>query len=134
MLLKSPKNKGDSYERELAKYFNENVPSINNSASRRMLSGGGVSKGLSDLVGVRIGRTEFHVEAKRVEKLNFWDAMKQAIKNSGNELSSVVESNTSIRGIPIVINRRNGVKTEDSLCTLRLKDLTILMNNELSGT
>ena len=134
MLLKSPKNKGDSYERELAKYFNENVPAINNSASRRMLSGGGVSEGLSDLVGVRIGKTEFHVEAKRVEKLNFWDAMKQAIKNSGHEISNVVASNTSIKGIPVVVCRRNGVKTEDSLCTLRLKDLIILMNNELSST
>ena len=80
MLLKSPKNKGDSYERELAQYFNDNVPALNRSASRRLLSGGGRNEGLADLVGVRIGRNEFHVEAKRVEKLNFWSAMKQAIK------------------------------------------------------
>ena len=131
MLLKSPKNKGDSYERELAQYFNDNVPALNRSASRRLLSGGGRNEGLADLVGVRIGRNEFHVEAKRVEKLNFWSAMKQAIKNSGHELSNVVESNSSIRGIPLVICRRNGIKTEDSLCTLRLKDLIILMNNEI---
>ena len=42
-----------------------------------------------------------------------------------------MESNSSIRGIPLVICRRNGIKTEDSLCTLRLKDLIILMNNEI---
>ena len=117
-MLKSPKNKGDTYERELASYFNLHVPAINNSASRRMLSGGGRFEGLADLVGVRIGRTEFHVEAKRVEKLNFWHAMDQAIKNSGHEVSAC-------------INRRNKVKTEDSLCTLRLKDLIILINDSL---
>lgn len=131
-MLKSPKNKGDTYERELAQYFNDNVPAINNSASRRMLSGGGRSEGLADLVGVRVGRTEFHIEAKRVEKLNFWGAMDQAIKNSGHEiLAAKRESRTALRGIPVVINRRNKVRTEDSLCTLRLKDLIILINDSL---
>ena len=128
MLLKSPKNKGDSYERELAQYFNDNVPALNNSASRRLLSGGGRNEGLADLVGVRIGRKELHIEAKRVERLNFWDAMKQAVKNSGHEISADEKSETSLIGIPVVINRRNKVKTEDSLCTLRLKDLIILLN------
>ena len=127
MLLKSPKNKGDSYERELAQYFNDNVPALNNSASRRLLSGGGRNEGLADLVGVRIGRKELHIEAKRVERLNFWDAMKQAVKNSGHEIATN-RSETSLIGIPVVINRRNKVKTEDSLCTLRLKDLIILLN------
>ena len=127
MLLKSPKNKGDSYERELAQYFNDNVPALNNSASRRLLSGGGRNEGLADLVGVRIGRKELHIEAKRVERLNFWDAMKQAVKNSGHEICTN-RSETSLIGIPVVINRRNKVKTEDSLCTLRLKDLIILLN------
>lgn len=127
MLLKSPKNKGDSYERELAQYFNDNVPALNNSASRRLLSGGGRSEGLADLVGVRVGRKELHIEAKRVEKLNFWGAMDQAIKNSGHEISTNL-SETSLIGIPVVINRRNKIKTEDSLCTLRLKDLIILLN------
>lgn len=131
-MLKSPKNKGDTYERELAQYFNENVPAINNSASRRLLSGGGRFEGLADLVGVRVGRTEFHIEAKRVEKLNFWGAMDQAIKNSGHEVQACLkESKTAIRGIPVVINRRNKVKTEDSLCTLRLRDLIILINDSL---
>ena len=60
-MLKSPKNKGDAYERELAEYFNNNVPALNKSASRRLLSGGGRNEGLADLVGVRIGRTEFHL-------------------------------------------------------------------------
>tara|TARA_B100001250_G_scaffold409518_1_gene434013 strand:- start:411 stop:815 length:405 start_codon:yes stop_codon:yes gene_type:complete len=131
MLLKSPKNKGDSYERELAQYFNDNVPAINNSASRRMLSGGGRAEGLADLVGVRVGRTEFHIEAKRVEKLNFWRAMEQAITNSRHEIAANPDSRTTLRGIPIVINRRNKIRTEDSLCTLRLKDLIILINDSL---
>ena len=131
-MLKSPKNKGDAYERELAEYFNNNVPALNKSASRRLLSGGGRNEGLADLVGVRIGRTEFHIEAKRVEKLNFWQAMEQAIKNSGHEISAATKlSETSLKGIPVVINRRNKIKTEDSLCTLRLRDLIFILNDTL---
>lgn len=105
------KNKGDNYERELAAYINENTGLT--SASRAPLSGGGaigILSGGADLLGV----PELFIEAKRVERLNFHEAMRQAEKNL---------KETGSPDIPVVINRRNRTPTGRSLCLLRLDDL-----------
>jgi len=106
------KTKGDKYERELAAYFNDKT-GIN--CSRAPLSGGGNVNmyGTADL----IGTPALFVEAKRVERLNFHDAMRQAEGNI---------SKTNSMCMPVVINRKNQMKTGDSLCLLRLDDLLTL--------
>ena len=43
----SPKRKGDGYERELAKYFNEKIFNGEDKVQRMPLSGGGAIKSLS---------------------------------------------------------------------------------------
>jgi Holliday junction resolvase len=119
----SPKRKGDGYERELAKYFNEKVFDGEDKVQRMPLSGGGAvkSSGGSDLK-----NTPFiYVEAKRTEKFKIHESMRQ------------VEENIQIsksRGIPIVITRRNRETTGNSLCVLRLDDFLklyeLLVKNE----
>jgi Holliday junction resolvase len=119
----SPKRKGDGYERELAKYFNEKVFDGDDKVQRMPLSGGGAvkSSGGSDLK-----NTPFiYVEAKRTEKFKIHESMRQ------------VEENIQIsksRGIPIVITRRNRETTGNSLCVLRLDDFLklyeLLVKNE----
>ena len=118
-----PKRKGDGYERELAKYFNEKVFDGEDKVQRMPLSGGGAvkSSGGSDLK-----NTPFiYVEAKRTEKFKIHESMRQ------------VEENIQIsksRGIPIVITRRNRETTGNSLCVLRLDDFLklyeLLVKNE----
>jgi len=84
---------------------------------RAPLSGGGRSidgTGGADLVGT----PGLFVEAKRVERLNFLDAMRQAERNRG-PLSPEKA---------LVINRRNHMKTGDSLCLMRLDDILELYN------
>ena len=66
------KAKGSIYEREVAAYLNEQVSGL--SVRRALLSGGGRSDGGMDLDGF----PHIWPELKRVEKLNFHDAMKQA--------------------------------------------------------
>lgn len=107
--MNSQKNKGDRFERELAEYFNSTAKIT--TAFRAPLSGGGFvsTSGGADLMGV----PDLFVEAKRVERLNFMDAIRQAEKNS---------QETNSPETPIVINRRNRMATEDSLCLLRLKN------------
>ena len=101
------KNKGDNYERELAAYINKKTGL---DSFRAPLSGGGnlTTHGGADLVGT----PNLFVEAKRVERLNFHDALAQAERNQG--MSGAHEE------APIVINRRNRMSTGDSLCLLRL--------------
>ncbi len=109
--MSKQKNKGDNYERELAAYINEHTGLT--TAIRAPLSGGGaigVLSGGADLMGV----PNLFVEAKRVERLNFHDAMRQAEKNTDQTESS---------DIPVVINRKNRMPTGQSLCLLRLDDL-----------
>ena len=102
------KTKGDNYERELAAYINEKTGI---ESFRAPLSGGGNvgMSGGADLLGV----PELFVEAKRVERLNFHDALRQAERNI---------SKTRSPDAPIVINRKNRMPTGDSLCLLRLDD------------
>lgn len=102
------KRKGDGYERELAKYISDNCGL---EASRAPLSGGGKvgMSGGADL----LGTPYLFVEAKRVERLNFLEAMRQAEGNI---------KKTRSPDAAIVINRRSRMKTGESLCVMRLDD------------
>ena len=102
------KTKGDNYERELAAYINEKTGI---KSFRAPLSGGG-NVGMSGGADL-LGTPELFVEAKRVERLNFHDALRQAERN--------IEKTESPDG-PIIINRKNRMPTGDSLCLLRLDD------------
>lgn len=102
------KTKGDKYERELAAYINEKTGL---ESFRAPLSGGGKvgMVGGADI----LGTPELFIEAKRVERLNFHDAMRQAEKNL-----DITKSHSS----PIVINRKSRMNTGDSLCLIRLDE------------
>ena len=107
--LKSPKNKGDAYERELAAYLNSTVLPTG-TASRAPLSGGGMSfngAGQADL----LGTPGLHVEAKRVERLEVYKSLDQAERSV---------TNRNCPETPVVISRRNNTKTGDSIVILRL--------------
>lgn len=109
MPKKSPggkKAKGDKYERELATYINEMTGL---KCFRAPLSGGG-NVGMAGGADI-IGTPALFIEAKRVERLNFHDAMRQAEKNIDI---------TQSENIPMVINRKNRMNTGESLCLLRL--------------
>ena len=84
------KTKGDNFERELSAYVNEQTGL---ETFRTPLSGGGREAGpaMSDVTGT----PGLGIEAKRVEKLNFPLALRQAGKNAG------------VNEAPVVINRRN---------------------------
>lgn len=105
------KRKGDKYEVDLAKWFNENIFKEER-CQRAPLSGGGkigFQAGGADILG-----TPFvFIEAKRVERLNFRDAMAQAERN-------IVGTRSPEK--PTVITRRNQEKLDDSLVVMRLKD------------
>lgn len=102
------KAKGDKYERELSAYINDKTGL---ESFRAPLSGGG-KVGLAGGADI-LGTPELFVEAKRVERLNFHDAMRQAEAN--------VEKTRS-QSAPIVINRKSRMSTGDSLCLIRLDD------------
>jgi|TARA_B110001454_G_scaffold208170_1_gene220372 Holliday junction resolvase len=108
---RSPKRKGDGYERELAKYFNEKVFDGDDKVQRAPLSGGGAvkSSGGSDLKNT----PHIYVEAKRTEKFQIHQSMRQVEEN--------LEISKS-KDIPVVITRRNRTETGDSLCVLKLDD------------
>jgi len=105
------KRKGDKYEVDLAKWFNENIFKEER-CQRAPLSGGGkigFQAGGADILG-----TPFvFIEAKRVERLNFRDAMAQAERN-------IVGTRSPEK--PVVITRRNQEKLDDSYVMMRLKD------------
>jgi len=105
--LSRQKNKGDNYERELAAYINKHTGL---DSFRAPLSGGGnlTTHGGADL----LGTPNLFIEAKRVERLNFHDALAQAERNQ--------DMSGAHTHAPIVINRRNRMSTGDSLCLLRL--------------
>ena len=100
--------KGDKYERELAAYINEKTGL---ESFRAPLSGGG-KVGMTGGADI-LGTPELFIEAKRVERLNFHDAMRQAEKNV-----DITKSHSS----PIVINRKSRMNTGDSLCLIRLDE------------
>jgi hypothetical protein len=109
---KLSRNKGKRYERELANYLSDN-----GFPSRRgqQFSGGGDSP---DVVSEEF---PFHIEAKRVERLDLYSAFSQAISDAGDKP-------------PCVIHRRNN---SESMFTCRLSDLVALLTkqswNENSG-
>jgi hypothetical protein len=105
------KTKGDRFERELAAHLNQECYTVTQSAYRAPLSGGGfvMSSGGADLVGT----PDLFVEAKRVERCNFKEAMRQAERNA---------IDTKSPETPIVINRMNHMKIKDSYCVLRLEN------------
>lgn len=77
----------------------------------------GLSGG-ADLNGV----PELFIEAKRVERLNFLDAIRQVERN---------KQKTNSPEIPVVINRRNRMTTGESLCLVRLDDFLKLYSSHL---
>ena len=93
---RSSQRKGANGERELANRFKEYGFEV-----RR----GQVFNHESDMVGLK----GIHPEVKRVEKLNVWAAMEQA----------VTESLIRKDGVPTLFHRRN---REDWLVTMRLSD------------
>jgi hypothetical protein len=117
------KAKGDAYERDLAKYFNEHIYKEER-CSRAPLSGGGrigIGVGGADL----LGTPEIFIEAKRVERLNFRDAMAQAERN-------IIQ--THAPEVPVVITRRSRETIEDSLVVMRLKDWELMYGAYLRAT
>jgi Holliday junction resolvase len=113
---KGARNKGSNYEREVASYLSEK---LSLDVKRALLSGGGRHTGAADLEGL----PGISAELKRVEKLNVYDAMKQA-----NE-AAVRTGDT-----PVVITRRNGVETGDSLVVMKLSDWVKLYKGDEHGT
>jgi len=104
--------KGARYERELARYLDENgFP-----ARRGQQFAGG-----SDSPDVVSEEFPFHIEAKFVEALNLYKAMTQSLRDAGDKP-------------PCVIHRK---KNSESMFTCRLSDLVALLNkkswNENSG-
>jgi len=104
---RSMKARGDLFERELAAYM---AARLNLDIRRAPLSGGGVIHGLSGGADLS-GTPSLHVEAKRVEKLSFPDAMRQAE-------SSLLKSGAP--DIPVVINRRNHQPLGSAFVLMRL--------------
>ena len=105
------KSKGDKYERDLAAWFNDHIFNENR-CQRAPLSGGGfigTQSGGADI----LGTPEIFIEAKRVERLSFRDAMAQAERNI---------KTTGSPEKPVVITRRNREELKDSYVIMRLKD------------
>jgi Holliday junction resolvase len=100
------KAKGDAYERELAAHING---STGLNSGRAPLSGGGKVgiAGGADLLGTPF----LFVEAKRTERLNVREALRQAETNIRKTKSPEA---------PIVITRMNREATGDSLIVMRL--------------
>ena len=92
------KQKGARGERELAHKLNE----YGFDTRRTVQYNGKADGGEADLVGL----PNIHIEAKRVEKLNLYDAMAQAIHDSKGKL-------------PAVFHRKNHCEW---LVTMRLSD------------
>jgi hypothetical protein len=115
--LKSPKQKGDAYEREVAAYLNAAVFGGRNQVFRRPLSGGGRTfsgSGESDLEGL----PGLWAECKRTERFNIHEAMAQALRGSVAH---------GCGEIPIIFNRRNNTPTGQSLVTLHLEGIVHLL-------
>ena len=94
---KAARNKGANAERELANLLRDNW----GYPTRR----GKVFNGESDVVGLN----GIHIECKRQERLNIWEAMKQAQE----------EAKKRQDGLPTVFHRKDGTEW---LVTMRLSD------------
>lgn len=118
--LKSPKAKGDEFERTVAAYLNEHVYRGRITAYRAPLSGGGrlESAGGADITGAPL----LFIEAKRTEKFRVHEAVAQATYNAGVARTP---------DYPTVITRRNRQTMDDALVTMRLKDFCRLYHAAL---
>jgi hypothetical protein len=115
------KRKGDGYERELAKWLDRRLFGGEGKVTRAPLSGGGsyiTGGGRADL----IGTPDLWVEAKRTEKFQPYQAMQQA--ETGIHKSDTPE-------MPVVMQRRNNMKTQDSLVVMRLNDFAFIYEGYL---
>ena len=97
------KQKGNRYERELAKEFR----SYGFTNARRGVQYSGKQGEADDVVGL----PHIHIEAKHVERLDLYGAMEQAIRDANED------------EMPCVFHRRNRTKT---MVTMRLEDWMIL--------
>jgi hypothetical protein len=148
--LKSPKSKGDGYERDLAEFFNTQLLAgvhRRTDFRRAPLSGGGVTDSTFDLTGTDIvtagfaqngsglmaltyareGRFELGIEAKRTERINVWEAMEQAVRH---RVSMAERGYDITRVVPMVITRKNHVPIADSLVVMKLSDLIRLIRGD----
>lgn len=94
------KQKGARAEREIANILKDK--GFKN--ARRTAQYCGNTGEASDVVGL----DGFHIEVKRVEHLNIYEAIDQAVRDNGDSLDT-----------PVVFHRKNNKKW---LCTLRLDD------------
>jgi Holliday junction resolvase len=104
------KNKGSTFEREIASYLNE---TMGLESRRALLSGGGRNDGGADLDGTPL----IHVEAKRTETFSPYAAMVQAETAIGKAIGKAKD-----KVMPVVIQRRNNVATARSLVVMRAED------------
>lgn len=119
--MSKQKRKGDGYERELAKWLDRRLFGGEGKVTRAPLSGGGsyiTGGGRADL----IGTPDLWVEAKRTEKFQPYQAMQQA--ETGIHKSDTPE-------MPVVMQRRNNMKTQDSLVVMRLNDFAFIYEGYL---
>ena len=79
------RRKGANYEREIARYLRDH----GYDARRGQQFRGGADS--PDVIGLK----GFHIEAKRTERLNLYDALRQSIRDSAPDET------------PIVVHRRN---------------------------
>ncbi len=102
---KSSRNKGKVGERELAKVLRSFFPMLASDLKRtQQFCGKGNNGNSSDVTGL----PGIHIECKRVEKLNIYDAIAQAVRDSqGSD------------NLPAVFHRKNG---KEWLVTMPLKD------------
>jgi hypothetical protein len=120
--LKSPKRKGDAFERELATYFNDH---LGLQSHRTPLSGGGLQFAANIAPSADLtGTPQLWVEAKRTQAINFRKALEQAEK--GSDAHGNVD-------IPVVINRRDRESMDDSVVAMRLKDFMVFYRMLLGG-
>ena len=101
------KAKGSSYELEVASYLAE---SVGLKCRRALLSGGGRNDGGADLDGTPL----VHMELKRVESFSPYKAMEQAEQAISKARDKSVK--------PVVVTRRNRMRTGESLVVMRLDD------------
>jgi hypothetical protein len=113
--IKTIRAKGHTFERDLAKYFRDNTGlEVRRTCLTQQFHDR--KQGQEDLTGL----PHLSIEAKRVEKLDFPGALRQAIANAPPD------------SIPVVINRRNRQPLDDAYVLLRLSDFTALYQKFLT--
>lgn len=117
----SSQRKGSDYERALADHINKATGL--KTAHRAPLSGGG-KVGMAGGADI-LGTPDLFIEAKRTERLNVREALRQAETN-------VSKTNAPER--PVVITRRNREAMGDSLVVMRLDDFLSVYRSHLLHT